>query len=244
MARDTDYIASDVHLGAVPKSTERAFLRFLEHAGANARSVLLVGDLFDFWFEWGGVVPGKYFRVLSALAEVVDAGVPVTLIGGNHDAWGGAFLRDEVGVSFHPDTLVTELGGRRTLVAHGDGLGRGDHKYRVLKAVIRSRPAILGFRLLHPEIGMRIAGAASTTEVKAQRDEGARSRARYIEEWAVERIQADPSLEMVVCGHSHAPVIREVASGRHYVNSGDWIRNLSYVTVRPGEPPVMRRWTE
>src|SRR5690606_36970655 len=118
------------------------------------RSVLLVGDLFDFWFEWGGVVPGKYFRVLSALAEVVDAGVPVTLIGGNHDAWGGAFLRDEVGVSFHPDTLVTELGGRRTLVAHGDGLGRGDHKYRVLKAVIRSRPAILGFRLLHPEIGM------------------------------------------------------------------------------------------
>src|SRR5690606_13931689 len=106
-----DYIASDVHLGAVPRETEQAFLAFLDHVGAHARTLLLAGDLFDFWFEWGPVVPGKHFRVLSALAELVDAGIPVTLLGGNHDAWGGRFLREEVGVAFHPDPVRLELGG-------------------------------------------------------------------------------------------------------------------------------------
>src|SRR5690606_18615509 len=186
----SDYIASDVHLGAVPRETETAFLDFLEHVGAHARSLLLVGDLFDFWFEYGPVIPGKHFRVLAALRELVDAGVPVTLMGGNHDAWGGRFLREEVGVAFHADAIEMELGGRRALVAHGDGVGRGDLKYRALKAVIRSRPAILGFRLLHPELGMRLAGAVSTTEHKVENDDRARSRAEFIAEWARERLRA------------------------------------------------------
>jgi UDP-2,3-diacylglucosamine hydrolase len=85
-----DYIASDQHLGAIPRSKELSFIRFLERVGSDARSLLLVGDLFDFWFEYGPVIPGKHFRVLAALAELVDSGVPVTLMGGNHDAWGGA----------------------------------------------------------------------------------------------------------------------------------------------------------
>ena len=237
-----DYIASDVHLGAVPRETETAFLAFLEHAGAHARSLLLVGDLFDFWFEWGPVVPGKHFRVLAALRAVVDAGVPVTLMGGNHDAWGGRFLREEVGVAFHADPVEMELGGRRALIAHGDGVGRGDLKYRMLKAVIRSRPAILGFRILHPELGMRLAGAVSTTENKVESDDRARSRAEYIAEWARERLRADPTLGLVVCGHAHLPTIEEVEPGLYYVNSGDWIRHDSYVTVRPGEAPELHRW--
>ncbi len=238
----SDYIASDVHLGAVPRETETAFLDFLEHVGAHARSLLLVGDLFDFWFEYGPVIPGKHFRVLAALRELVDAGVPVTLMGGNHDAWGGRFLREEVGVAFHADAIEMELGGRRALVAHGDGVGRGDLKYRALKAVIRSKPAILGFRILHPELGMRLAGAVSTTEHKVESDDRARSRAEFIAEWARERLRADPGLGLVVCGHAHLPALEEVEPGRFYVNSGDWIRHDSYVTVRPGEAPEMHRW--
>ena len=156
--RETDYITSDVHLGAIPRERERAFLSFLEHVGAHARSLLVNGDLFDFWFEYGDVVPGKHFRALAALAEVVDAGIPVTLMGGNHDAWGGRFLREEVGVAFHPDQWRTELGGRRALVAHGDGVGRGDVGYRMLKAVLRNPVMVAGFRALHPELGVRGAG--------------------------------------------------------------------------------------
>lgn len=237
-----DYIASDVHLGAVPRETETAFLEFLEHVGAHARSLLLVGDLFDFWFEYGPVIPGKHFRVLAALRELVDAGVPVTLMGGNHDAWGGRFLREEVGVAFHADATEMELGGRRALVAHGDGVGRGDLKYRALKAVIRSKPAILGFRLLHPELGMRLAGAVSTTEHKVESDDRARSRAEFIAEWARERLREDPGLGLVVCGHAHLPALEEVEPGRYYINSGDWIRHDSYVTVRPGGAPELHRW--
>lgn len=237
-----DYIASDVHLGAVPRETEAAFLAFLEHVGAHARSLLLVGDLFDFWFEYGSVVPGKHFRVLAGLAALVDAGIPVTLMGGNHDAWGGRFLREEVGVAFHAGTLRTVLGGRTTLIAHGDGVGRGDVKYRMLKAVLRSRAAVLGFRALHPELGIRLARAVSSTEGKADSDAAARGRAAYIAEWARERLRAEPALRLVVCGHAHVPSIEEVEPGRHYVNSGDWIRHDSYVTIEDGAPPLLHRW--
>lgn len=237
-----DFIASDIHLGAVPQSTERAFVDFLEYVGAHGRSLLLVGDLFDFWFEYGSVIPGKQFRVLAALSELVESGMPVTLMGGNHDAWGGRFLREEVGVSFYPDQLRTEIGGRSALVAHGDGVGRGDLRYRVLKAVLRSRLTVGAFRMLHPELGLRIAGAASTTEGKVGHDIAARGRARYIEEWARDRLREDPGLELVICGHSHLPAVLEVEPGRYYLNAGDWIQRDTYITVSPGIPPELRRW--
>ncbi|MGQ0814185.1 MAG: UDP-2,3-diacylglucosamine diphosphatase [Gemmatimonadota bacterium] len=237
-----DYIVSDTHLGAVPRETEREFIRFLEHAGANAATLLINGDLFDFWFEWGPVIPAKYYRVLAGIAAVVDAGVPVTLIGGNHDAWGGPFLRDEVGIRMHHGELRTRLGGRAALVAHGDGLGKGDFKYRFLKLTLRSRLATFGFRALHPEIGMRIADRVSTTEAKAAEDHSSIGRAEFIEEWARQQLVDDPGLRLIVCGHSHVPTLIEVAPGRHYVNSGDWVGHRTYVTVAEGEAPVMREW--
>lgn len=236
-----DYIVSDTHLGVVPVETERAFIRFLEHAGAEAASLLINGDLFDFWFEWGPVIPARHYRVLAALADVVDAGVPVTMIGGNHDAWGGRFLRDEVGMRLHNGLLRMKLGGRAALVAHGDGLGKGDLKYRMLKAVLRSRAAVWGFRALHPEIGVKIASRVSNTEENAL-ERSNKNRAAFLEGWAVEQLKADPELKLVTCGHAHIPALREVDAGRYYVNSGDWVRHRSYVTVAPGEAPLMREW--
>lgn len=237
-----DYITSDIHLGAVPSETERAFLSFLEHVGGHASSLLIAGDLFDFWFEYGTIIPGRHFRVLAALADLVDAGIPVTMAGGNHDAWGGRFLEQEVGLVFHEGPFTMSLGGRRAIVAHGDGLGGGDLKYRALKAVLRSRAAILGFRALHPELGMRIARAVSSTEVKADHDARAQSRARFIESWAADRLAEDETLAWVVCGHTHVPAIRELAPGRYYINSGDWITHDSYVTVRADRAPELHRW--
>jgi UDP-2,3-diacylglucosamine hydrolase len=240
--RGPDYITSDIHLGAVPRETERAFLDFLEHVGREAATLLIAGDLFDFWFEYGTIIPGRHFRVLAALASLVDAGVPVTMAGGNHDAWGGRFLREEVGLTFHDGQFVTMLGGRRALVAHGDGLGRGDFRYRALKAMLRSRAAILAFRALHPELGVRLASAVSSTEAKADSDHGVAARANFLEEWARARLAEDPTLSWVVCGHAHVPVIREVAPGRCYVNAGDWITHYTYVTVPAAGPAELRRW--
>jgi UDP-2,3-diacylglucosamine hydrolase len=237
-----EYITSDVHLGAVPDSTERAFIRFLEHVGAEARRLIIPGDLFDFWFEYGDVVPGAHFRVLAALAEVVDAGIPVIVTGGNHDAWGGGFLEDRVGVSFYPDRMRTVIAGRPALVAHGDGLGGGDLKYRALKRVLRSRAAIWGFRALHPELGVALARRVSTTEAKADTDPEKVGRAAFIEDWAKRTLSEEPGLSWVICGHAHLPAVTEVGPGRYYLNAGDWLTHWTYITIDAGGRPALQRW--
>ena len=238
-----DFIVSDTHLGAVPATTERAFVRFLEHVGSAANTLIINGDLFDFWFEWGEVIPARHFRVVAALADVVDAGVPITLIGGNHDAWGGKFLREEVGLTVHDGILRTVLGGRSSLLAHGDGLGKGDLKYRALKAVIRSRPAIWGFRALHPDIAMGIADRVSKTQEHAVNDRSSRGRAEFLETWGRAQLYDDKSLQLVSCGHAHEPTLIEVEPGRYYINSGDWLRHYTYVTVAEGSAPQLLSWT-
>lgn len=238
-----DYITSDVHLGAVPAETERAFLSFLERVGSEGRRLLIPGDLFDFWFEYGDIIHGRHFRVLAALAALVDGGVEVVVTGGNHDAWGGRFLEEHVGVTFHPDAVRTRIAGRPALVVHGDGVGRGDLRYKALKAMIRSRPLVWGFRVLHPELGLRLARGVSQTGEKPVEDPGAGGRARHIEEWAVETLRAEPELGWVVCGHAHQPTVREVAPGRYYLNAGDWLGHSSYITVGEDGRPTLHRWS-
>lgn len=236
-----EFIASDIHLGAVGVETERAFLAFLDHVGEHGSALLLAGDLFDFWFEYGEVIPGRHFRTLAALAHLVDAGIPVTMAGGNHDAWGGRFLTEHVGIAYHVDPFHTVLGGRRALVAHGDGLGRGDFKYRALKAVIRSRVAIGAFRALHPELGLRLARAVSNTHEKSDEDLSAEGRSAFLSAWASDQLDADPSLAWVVCGHSHLPVLREHSPGRFYLNAGDWISHDTYIVVSAAGAEL-RKW--
>lgn len=236
------YIVSDVHLGAVPAETEHEFISFLEHVGSHGRALLLMGDLFDFWFEYGTVIPGKHFRVLAALAELVAAGIPVTYIGGNHDAWGGRFLREEVGVDYRIGPVRSDLLGRPALLAHGDGLGRGDLGYRMLKIVLRSRVTVAAFRALHPELGLKVARVVSRTDTRGEDEAASRGRAAFLERWARAQLEADPELAWVVCGHAHEPAIIEVAPGRYYLNAGDWIRHFTYITVDPEEVPRLQRW--
>jgi UDP-2,3-diacylglucosamine hydrolase len=245
MTQKPTLVVSDQHLGAVPAETERAFRRFLEFAATEAEALVINGDLFDFWFEYRTVILREHYRVVAKLAELVEAGVPVTFVGGNHDGWAGSFLRDEVGIDVQDGPVEMELAGRRTLVAHGDGLGSGDFKYRALKRVIRSRPAIGAFRFLHPDLGRRIASMASSTEHKADTgDRRATGRAEHIRGWATGVLRDRPELDLVLCGHAHLASIDEVAPGRFYVNSGDWIgKTWSFVELSPGGgPPRLREW--
>src|SRR5262245_2810530 len=203
------YISGDVHLGAVPKEREAAFVRWLEHAAASAERIVLNGDLFDFWFEYRSVIPRGHTRVLGALGAAVDAGVPVTLVGGNHDWWGGSYFEDEIGVTFLRDPVEIDLAGRRTFLAHGDGLGRGDLKYRMLRWMLRGRPTRWAFRWLHPDLGARVAKRISKTEGWRPTEDEKR-RAEALEEWGVAKLRAQPRLEMIVIGHTHIPALREV----------------------------------
>jgi UDP-2,3-diacylglucosamine hydrolase len=134
--------------------------------------------------------------------------------------------------------------GRPALVAHGDGLGKGDVKYRVLKKVLRSRAAVWGFRVLHPEVGMRIAHGVSSTEDKREHDHSCETRAEFLEHWAREQFAEDASLGWVICGHSHVPALMEMGAGRFYINSGDWIKHRTYVTIDEHGVAEMKEYTQ
>jgi len=237
-----EFVASDIHLGAVAAETERAFLAFLDHVGEHGSALLLAGDLFDFWFEYGRVIEARHFRVLAALARLVEAGIPVTLAGGNHDAWGGRFLTDEVGLVFHSQPFRMDLAGRPALVAHGDGLGGGDFRYRALKTVLRSRATIGLFRWIHPDLGLRLANAVSRTETRPDSDPGLRGRAAFIQAWATKQLEEDPALAWVVCGHAHLPAVIEVQPNRYYLNAGDWLTHFSYITIDEAGIPELKNW--
>ena len=235
------YLSGDVHLGAVSRERERAFLRWLEHAGQTSSQLILNGDLFDFWFEYRSVIPRGHTRVLGALAALVDAGVPVTLLGGNHDWWGGSYLEEEVGVTFLREPAVMELAGRRVYVAHGDGLGRGDLSYRLLRLMLRSGVTRWAFRWVHPDLGALVARRVSKTEERgATRDE--KERAAALADWGIAKLRAKPEFDLVVLGHTHTPVMTEIEPGRWYVNAGDWVVHHSYLVLERGAAPRLLEW--
>lgn len=237
------FVASDMHLGAVPNATERAFVRWLEFAGATAGEVIINGDLFDFWFEYRAAIPRGHTRVLGALCALVDAGIPVTLMGGNHDWWTGAYLRDEVGLTLYHDPVELELAGFRTLLAHGDGLGTGDLGYRALRLLLRSRPTVWAFRWLHPDLGARLARFVSNTEHRLAGPSKAEvGRSIVLEKWATETLEQRPELDLVIVGHTHIPALLEVEPGRYYVNAGDWVHHWSYLVLQAGEAPRLEIW--
>lgn len=237
-------VASDVHLGAIPSEKEDAFLSWLEGAADRGSALFLNGDLFDFWFEFRRGVPRGCGRTLTTLRELVDAGLPVTLMGGNHDWWGGAYLRDEIGVEFLRYPVVRDLAGRRTFLAHGDGLGKGDLGYLLLKAVLRGRLTRWAFRQLRPETGQAVARRVSQTEDRwGPPTESDKDRSRALEEWAVAKLRGEPSLDLVVLGHTHIPLRREVEEGRWYVNAGDWVHHQTWLELREGEAPRLEQWS-
>jgi UDP-2,3-diacylglucosamine hydrolase len=243
MSEKPIHFASDIHLGAVPAETERSFVRWLMHTADCASELILNGDLFDFWFEYGSVIPGGHTRTLGALADLVDGGLPVTLMGGNHDWWGGKFLTDDIGLTFQQGPVVRDLTGLTTFIAHGDGLGRGDVRYRILKAVVRSRSARWLFRWLHPDMGTALASHISRTAALVASPSGAEeARSKVLYEWAVEKMAAESDLDLIVLGHAHIPLVHEAGPGRYYVNLGDWISHRSYLVLREGERPKLERW--
>lgn len=236
------YLASDIHLGAIPQERERAFIRWLHHAGSRAGMLVLNGDLFDYWFEYRTVVPSGYTRVLGVLAELSDGGLPIHLLGGNHDWWGGRFLEEEIGLVFHRDPVRMELAGHRALVAHGDGVGPGDHGYKALKAVLRSGLFNWCYRWLHPDLGSRIARRASMTEHRGAPTPGEKNRSHVLQGWAAETLQADPELDLVVLGHTHIPLLERVEGAGWYLNCGDWVYHRTYAVLEEGAPPRLLEW--
>ncbi len=237
-------VISDAHLGAAPPANEAALLDFLSTVPDRCRDLLINGDLFDFWFEYGTVVISRYFKILRSLSEIVESGVRIRMLGGNHDSWGGRFLEDEVGVELLHGPVRMDVGGRRAYVAHGDGLGGGDWGYRALKAVIRGRPARAVFRQIHPDWSARLIRLVSRTESRHGQpdDPGSHARAEHLGALARELIASEPDLDLVIFGHCHQPELRELAPGRFYLNAGDWLHHCTWALVTPTDIQL-NRWS-
>ena len=233
------YVISDAHLGFATSDVEKSLLRFLGHLRGRAGSLLINGDLFEFWFEWRSVMPRGPFRILAALADLRESGVPIVMIGGNHDCWGGDILRQDVGIDYRLDPWIGSLGGWRARVEHGDGLrGAEDRGYRALRRLIRHPLSIRLFRLLPPDLGSGIANRTSHTSRNYQaRDGGAGLR-----ESATNRLRNEQDLELVVYGHSHVPELTRVAGGV-YGNAGPWLDQQTFLRVTP-DRIELRRWDD
>jgi len=229
---------SDAHLGFAPTDVERAVASFFRHAATHAGSVVVNGDLFEFWFEWKTVIPRKGFRALAALADVVDAGVSVLMIAGNHDCWGGDVLTQDVGVDYVFGPWANSLGSWKTRIEHGDGLRPvEDKRYRLIRPVLRSPLAIRAFRRLHPDTATRMAtGSSNASRTYASRDQG-----RGLRDAAMRAATADSSLELIVLGHSHVATLERLPSGAIYGNPGSWLDAPTFLRVTD-DTVALRRW--
>ena len=194
--------------------------------------LLINGDLFDFWFEYDSVIPRKHFTTVARLQAARARDVAITLVGGNHDRWGGDFLRHDLGIGFHAGTVELELAGRRALVAHGDGLTEQHWSAAVMHRVTRHPLAIAAFRALHPSIGFWIAGMLSRHLADNTKDRAVLDRAAAAQlEYATGQLARRPDLDLVVLAHTHRPKLERLADGRSYLNPGAFLDGGRYAVV-------------
>lgn len=244
--RDRIYFASDFHLGAHPRSTtkerEARIVSWLDHIKADAAELYLMGDVFDFWFEYATVVPKGYIRFLGKLAELADGGVKITLFKGNHDMWMFSYLEDELAAIVIDNQLIIERNGKTFYLHHGDGLGPGDKTYKILKKIFRSRFCQWLFARLHPNLGIGIAQRWSAhSRIASGGQESFQGEAN---EWLI--VYAKELLERnhydyLIFGHRHLPLDFMLSEDSRYINLGEWINYNTYA-VFDGEKLELKTW--
>ncbi len=231
-------LLSDVHLGVAPADTERDLVSLLRAIPGEAQSLVINGDLFDFWFEWKHVVPRVGLRVIGELGRLVDRGVPVLWIAGNHDCWGGEVLRRDLGVAYHVGPWRGSLAGWDTVIEHGDGLReREDAPYRRLRSVLRHPLSVRLYRWLHPDWGTALAMRSSHTSRNYQ----PKDRGEGLRRVAHERLAAPGAPELLVYGHSHVATLERAGTGL-FANPGAWLDSPRFLRLTP-ERIELCRWS-
>ncbi len=242
MTTETVWVVQDAHLGAAPASVREALHQFLDRVPQPGGRLLINGDLFEFWFEYGTVVPREAFPTLAKLAAMCERGVRLTVTGGNHDRFSRGFWEQELGAQFHPGSAELTLAGRRALVAHGDALAETETRARVLHALTRHPFTAAAFRWVHPDLGQALVKRFGGLLGSGARDRRLREQAAAAQErWARELLASRADLELVVLGHTHQPMLLSVAEGRWYVNPGAWMEGLWYAEITEGGP-VLRTY--
>lgn len=232
------YFASDFHFGIPDRKQslerENIFINWLEQIRKDASEIYLMGDLFDFWFEYKTVVPRGYVRLLGKLAEISDSGVNIHLFRGNHDMWAFDYLNEEIHIEIHRDPEFKEFEGKLFYLAHGDGLGPGDNGYKFIKKVFSNRFNQWLFRWIHPDMGIRIAlfwsrrsrFASLVKDGKIERDKN------FIESrlsvHSKQILEIHPGVDYFIYGHWHFPSELKVSEESRQFTLGDWLTHFTY----------------
>jgi len=238
LTKDKIYFASDFHLGTpniVESHTrEKQIIQWLTEIEKDAKAIYLVGDIFDFWFEYNKVVPKGFVRLLGKIASLTDNGTPVHLFAGNHDLWMRDYLKTEIGVSIHHGNIIIQEGNKKILIGHGDGLGNGDYFYKILKKIFTSKICQWIFSRLHPNFSFTLAHAWS----KSSRINGYESKFSSTEKeilfgYCKEEQKGNP-VDYYVFGHRHLPLELKIDDKATYINLGEWINQKTYGVLEKG----------
>lgn len=241
------YFLSDFHLGAPDSAAslirEKKVVRFLEQVRHSAAAIFIVGDIFDFWYEYHSVVPKGYVRLLGKLAELTDAGIPVHVFVGNHDMWMSGYFEKELNIPVYHEPRVFSWNNKQFYIGHGDGLGPGDHGYKFIKKIFRNPVCKWLFGKLHPDWGIALANYFS----RKSREKTGTADAHFLgeeQEWLIvyskELIQQQP-YDFLVFGHRHYPIDFKLSEKSRYINLGDWISNFTYAEF-DGEDMKLRQF--
>jgi len=228
------YFASDFHLGFPDKLTslerEKRIVKWLDSIFDDCAELFIVGDIFDFWFEYKQVVPKGFVRFIAKIASFTDAGIPVHIFHGNHDLWQFGYFEQELGVKVYAKPIIREIQNKRFYIGHGDGLGPGQIKFKFILWIYRNPLCQKLFGILHPRIGISLANWLSYRS-KAKTFDG---NFKFLgeEEFLIKHarlVLEKDNIDYFIFGHRHLPQIYELSAKSKYVNLGDWIEYNSYV---------------
>ena len=227
------YFASDLHLGVPNKEKslerEKLFVQWLNEIKSDAEAIYLLGDIFDFWFEYKKAVPKGYVRLLGKLAEISDSGIPIHIFTGNHDMWLFDYLEDEINAHIYREPIEVSLKGKSFFIGHGDGLGPGDKSYKLIKKIFKNKLCQWLFERIHPNLGISIAQYWSKKSriANGEKDEKYYGEKEWLIQFCNEKIKTN-DINFFIFGHRHLPLEVDLGKNTTYINLGEWVNYNSY----------------
>ena len=240
------YFASDLHLGVPNKEKslerEKLFVQWLNEIKSDAEAIYLLGDIFDFWFEYKKAVPKGYVRLLGKLAEISDSGIPIHIFTGNHDMWLFDYLEDEINAQIYREPIEVSLKGKSFFIGHGDGLGPGDNGYKLLKKIFNNKLCQWLFERIHPNLGISIAQYWSKKSriANGEKDEKYYGEKEWLTQFCNEKIKTN-DINFFIFGHRHLPLEVDLGNNTTYINLGEWVNYKSYA-VFDGKNLELKRY--
>ena len=230
MKKDKIYFASDFHLGSPnlkdSHTRERKIISWLCSIEKDAKAIYLVGDIFDFWYEYKKVVPKGFVRLQGKLAEMCDHGININFIVGNHDMWVNNYFQKEIGLNVFENEILIEENNQKILVCHGDGLGSGNISFKLIKKIFKSNICRWLFSRIHPNLGVSLAHLWSNASRRKNMKKTSNNHEHLIN--YCKKKQKNNPIDYYVFGHLHSPNIENIDSKAKYINTGDWIQHCSY----------------